>query len=234
MPTNPSIEALLELQVIDQQRQKLRQARVQLQGKVAKATQDAAAAEASAAAAQSEVEKNGALIRQYSTDIERCDASIAELRAQQMNAKTNKEYMAIINGIETARLEKNHREQSLKELNARIQALQAKADEAKTAATQLRSKITQAEPAATASAQPTAEEAALEKQYQERKSQVDAKFLEAYERLVASGHKMPLMKVDPTTRSTPYGARISHNQVEQIRAGQLVICSGTNQILYLP
>jgi phosphoribosylcarboxyaminoimidazole (NCAIR) mutase len=35
--------------------------------------------------------------------------------------------MAIINGIETARLEKNHREQSLKELNARIQALQAAA-----------------------------------------------------------------------------------------------------------
>jgi len=44
---------------------------------------------------------------------------------------------------------------------------------------------------------------------------------------------MPLMRVDPKTRTTPVGAILSHNQVEQIRQGKLVIDRGSNAILYL-
>ena len=70
---NPSIVALLDLQVIDKRRLALKQAREQKQGKVADAEKTAAAAEAAAAAATAEVERMGALIRQYHADVERCD-----------------------------------------------------------------------------------------------------------------------------------------------------------------
>ena len=40
-------------------------------------------------------------------------------------------------------------------------------------------------------------------------------------------------RVDPKTRTTPVGAILSHNQVEQIRQGKLVIDRGTNAILYI-
>jgi hypothetical protein len=44
---------------------------------------------------------------------------------------------------------------------------------------------------------------------------------------------MPLMRIDPKTRSTAYGSIISHNMIEQIRMGKLVIERGTNCILYV-
>ena len=111
---NSSIEALLDLQVIDKKRLTLKKAREQQNGQVDDAGKAAEAATASAAAATAEVEKLGALIRQYTTDVARCDTTIADLRSQQMNAKTNKEYMVIINGIEAAKLEKANREASVK------------------------------------------------------------------------------------------------------------------------
>ena len=44
---------------------------------------------------------------------------------------------------------------------------------------------------------------------------------------------MPLAKVDPNSRATPMGILISHNQIEQIRMGKLVVCRNSNSILYI-
>ena len=62
---------------------------------------------------------------------------------------------------------------------------------------------------------------------------IDPEFVRTYEKLVKSGHKSPLLRVDPTTRATPLGTLISHNMVEQIRQGKLVIDRTSNAILYL-
>jgi hypothetical protein len=50
---------------------------------------------------------------------------------------------------------------------------------------------------------------------------------------VKANHKMPLMRIDPKNRSTAYGSIISHNMIEQIRMGKLVIERGSNAIMYL-
>lgn len=230
---NPNIEALLELQVIDKQRQTLKRARQERLRKLAEVRAAAAAKQDAATAAHAEIDRLSALITQYRGDLERCDATIADLRAKQMNAKTNKEYMAIINGIEQSRLEKNHREQSVRDLAAKVEALKAKADAAKAEADGAQAQVAAAEQAAGGAAEPGSDEAALEQQYAARKAAVDPKFLEAYERLVTSGSKTPLVKVDPNSRALPWGAVISMNQLEQIKAGKLVIASGSNQILYV-
>jgi len=230
---NANIEALLELQVIDKQRLTLKRARQERLKKLIEVRQAAAARLEAATVAASEVERMGALITQYEGDLQRCDGTIAELRGKQMNAKTNKEYMGIINGIEQARLEKGHREQSLKELAAKVEALKAKVAEAQANATQAKAAAETAERESADSEKPGSDEANLERQYAERKATVDPTFLEAYERLVTAGHKTPLVKVDPRSRALPWGAVISMNQVEQIHSGKLVIASGTNQILYV-
>jgi predicted nucleic acid-binding Zn-ribbon protein len=230
---NPSIEALLDLQVIDKRRLTLKKAREQQAGQVSEAEKAQAAAEATAAAAMTEVEKLGALIRQYGADSARCDATIADLRSQQMNAKTNKEYMAIINGIENAKVEKSNREQSVKELTAKIADLEAKAAAAREQAAKLKTKADEVRTANASAAKPTEEEQTLQKRYDEIRASIDPAFLEAYERLVKSNHKMPLMRIDPKTRSTVYGSLISQNMIEQIRMGKLVIERGTNAILYV-
>jgi len=230
---NPSTDALLDLQVIDRQRLTLKLAREQRHGKLVEAQKNLAAAEAAAAAVAAEIEKMGALTRQYTANVERCDATIVELRGKQMNAKTNKEYMAIINGVEAARVEKNLREQSLKELGEKLAVHQDKAAKAAEAVAKAKAKLDEVAKEASDSAKPGPEEAALQQQYDERKAKVDPKFLETYERLVSAKHKMPLMPVDSITRSTPFGKVISHNQIEQIRMGKLVIDSGSNAILYV-
>lgn len=230
---NVSIDALLELQVIDKQRLTLKRARLQKGATLADARKAAVAGEEAAKAVEAEIEKKNALVRQYTADLARCDATITDLRQKQMSAKTNKEYMAIINGIEAARLEKNHRDQSLKELAAKMQELTDKLAKAKEQAATVAAQLAGVEKDTAAGTQATPEEQALQAQYDARKATVDPKFLEVYERLVAAKHPRPLMRVDPTTRSTPVGAVISHNQLEQIRMGKLVICSGTNAILYI-
>jgi predicted nucleic acid-binding Zn-ribbon protein len=230
---NASIDALLELQVIDKQRLTLKTARLSKAGKLGEARKAAAAADEAAAAIQAEIEKKGALVRQYTADAARCDTTIAELRQKQMNAKTNKEYMAIINGIETARVEKNHREQSLKDLAAKTKELEEKLGKAREQAVALHARLAETDKEASGVEQATPEEQALQAQYDARKATVDPKFLEVYERLVAARHPRPLMRVDEKTRTTPVGAVISHNQLEQIRMGKLVLCSGTNSILYI-
>jgi predicted nucleic acid-binding Zn-ribbon protein len=230
---NATIEALLELQVIDQKRQALRAKRLAKSKVAAKALSSAKAMQDDANAIAAELERLDALIRQYKADAERCDATIEELRAKQMEAKTNKEYMAIINGIEQARLEKNHREQSLNELVSKRDIVAAKADKTQTTASGADQAAAEAAEAAAKAQTPGAEEAELDVIYAAAKAKVDPAFLEAYERLANAGIKSPLMRVDPKTRATPLGAVISMNQLEQIRMGKLVLATGSNQILFV-
>jgi len=230
---NPSIDALLDLQVIDKRRLSLKQAREQQQSRVIDAEtayQTALAAEAASAA---DVERMGALVRQYTADVARCDTTIGELRSKQMNAKTNKEYMAIINSIETTKQEKSLREQSVKELGTRITEMEAKVAAAHEQAGKLKSKVEEQQAATGGSTQPTTEERELQKQYDDTKARVEPAYLEVYERLVKANHRMPLMRVDGLTRSTAFGGVISHNQIEQIRMGKLVVDRSSNAILYL-
>ncbi len=230
---NVSIDALLELQVIDKQLLTLKRARLQKGATLNEARKAAAAADEAAKTVEADIEKKNALVRQYTADLARCDTTITDLRQKQMSAKTNKEYMAIINGIEAARVEKNHREQSLKELATRMQELTDKLTKAQEQAAVVRAQQAEVEKDAASGGLATPEEQTLQAQYDARKATVDPKFLEVYERLVAAKHPRPLMRVDPTTRTTPVGAVISQNQMEQIRMGKLVICSGTNAILYV-
>ncbi len=229
---NANIEALLELQVIDKQRLALLRARKAKRARLAEVRQAATLKREAAAATAAEVEKMGALVRQYTADVARCEASIAELRGKQMAAGSNKEYMGIINGIETARLEKTHREQSLKELAAKKDLLEAKATAAKDEAGKTDELVAKAEAEAAGAEQASPEEAELQAAYNEKKATVDPKFLEAYERLVQAG-KQPLVRIDPNTRATPWGAVASMNQIEQIKSGKLIQATGTQQILYV-
>ncbi len=228
-----SVNALLDLQVIDKERLKHLQARVAKQKKLAAAQAAAVAAAQAAEAAAGEVGKLDALIRQYTADVERCEAAAIDLKAKQPTAKTNKDYMDLVNGIEAAKLEKVKREASLKELRTRTDTLQAKADEAKTKAEQAKAAAEAISGEAGSASQPTAEEVALQKSYDEKKTEVEPAFLEHYERLVKAHVKAPLLRVDPATRATPFGALLSPNHMEQLRAGKLVIDRQTNAILYL-
>lgn len=230
---NPNIAALLELQVIDRKRQALKIAREARRAKLGDSEQAWKQAEALAQAGQADLEKLGALVRQYGADSARCDATIAELRSKQMGAKTNKDYMAIINGIEQAKIEKTMREQSIKELGVRLEALKEKAAKAAEQAAKLKAEHEKIAAAAGAPEQLSAEEQEIQRLYDERKATVDSAFLEAYERLVKARHPQPLAKVDPVSRATPMGVLVSHNQIEQIRMGKLVIDRNSNSILYL-
>lgn len=228
-----SIHALLDLQVIDRERLQLRQARLAKVKKLTAAQAAAAAAAQAAEIAHGEVGKLDALIRQYTADVERCEATAADLKAKQPAAKTNKDYLDLLNGIEAAKLEKVKREASLKELRGRVDALQAKADEAKTKADEAKAKADAVAAEATGTDQPSPAEVELQQRYDEKKKEVEPAFLEHYERLVKANAKIPLMRVDAATRATPYGALLSNNHLEQLKAGKLVIDRQTNAILYL-
>lgn len=230
---NSNIQTLLDLQVIDKQRLTLKRAREAKLAKLVAADKAMQAADAAAASAHNEVDRLGAMIRQYTADVERCDKTVTDLRGKQPESKTNKEYMDLINGIEAAKLEKVKREASLKELTARVDALTAKANEAKEAAIKVKAAHDATAVEAESAKVPTAEEAALQVQYDEAKRTVEPAFIEQYERLIKAHHKTPLLRVDPNTRATPFGSLLSPNHVEQLKSGKLVIDRATNGILYL-
>ena len=230
---NPNIQALLDLQVTDKQRLTHKLARDAKLKKLADAEKAWKAAETTATSAQGEVDRLGSLIRQYTADVERCEKAVVELRAKQPEAKTNKEYMDLINGIEASKLEKVKRETSLKELQGRVDELTAKAKAANDKSAQLKATHDTIAAEAEASKTPSAAEAELQKQYDELRKTVEPSFLEHYERLVKVHHKTPLLRVDPATRATPFGTLLSANHLEQLRAGKLVIDRTTNGILFL-
>jgi len=228
-----SVTALLELWSIDQRRRKLSLVRDSASGAASKVETSWKTLEAAAVAAKAEAERLDALIRQYAADVERCDKSIAELAQKKLGAKSNKEYMDIHNGIEQARAEKTQREQSVKEQTIRQADLAAKAVVAAEKASAAKAEFESAASKAGAVGGPTVDEQELEAQANAIKARIDPEFLQTYERLLKSGHKSPLLRVDPKTRTTPVGAILSHNQLEQIRQGKLVIDRNTNAILYL-
>ncbi len=230
---NPSILALLDLQVIDQQRLKLKLAREAKLAKRVTAEKAWQAAEAAAAQAQQEVDRLGSLARQYQVDVERCEKAVSDLRAKQPEAKTNKDYMELINGIEQAKLEKVKREASLRDLAKRADELKVKADEARAKADLAKAAYDATAGESVGAETPSGDEATLQSQYDAKRIDVDPAFLEHYERLVKARHRSPLVRVDPRTRATPLGQIMSHNQLEQIKAGKLVTERGTNAILYL-
>ena len=230
---NSNIQTLLDLQVIDKQRLALKRAREAKLAKLVAADKAMQSADAAAASANNEVDRLGALIRQYTADVERCDKTVTDLRGKQPESKTNKEYMDLINGIEAAKLEKVKREASLKELTARVDDLTAKANAAKETAIKVKSAHDSTAVEAESAKVPTSEEAALQVQYDEAKRTVEPSFIEHYERLIKAHHKTPLLRVDPNTRATQFGSLLSPNHVEQIKAGKLVIDRATNGILYL-
>ena len=228
-----SVTALLELWSVDQRRRKLSGVRDSASGAAGKVETTWKAADSAAKTAALEVSRLDALIRQYASDVERCDKTIADLAQKKLGAKSNREYMDIHNGIEQARSEKTQREQSVKEQTARQADLAQKAEAAAAKAAAAKVDYDAAAAKVGDAGGPTADEHDLEAQAAAIKARIDPEFLQVYERLIKSGHKMPLMRVDPKTRTTPVGAILSHNQVEQIRQGKLVIDRGSNAILYL-
>ena len=181
-----NLRALLDLHDINQSRVRLLRA-AQDSEKALQAERDKAAAlVAKAEALATEATSADALIRKYEADIARCDETIEQNRAQQSTAKTNKEYLALINGIEDAKNEKRLREESLTRLQADIDGKKAAAEAAKTEAEQQAAVVSQQEAAA---AEETAGEESLEnleRLYNEQKVNVDGELLQVYERLMQS------------------------------------------------
>lgn len=228
-----TVAALLELWTIDQRRRTLSKVRDEAAAAVRKAEAALAALDAAAATTQAEADRLDALVRQYNADCARCDQTIADLSQKKLAAKSNREYMDVHNGIEQARAEKLQRETSVKELGARKAELTAKAQAAAEKVAAAKAERDALAAAVGAAGGPGDEERELEARAAGIKAGIDPEFLQVYERLVKSGHKNPLVRVDPRTRTTPFGAILSHNQVEQIRQGKLVIDRATNAILYL-
>ncbi len=233
MPMHESIAALLELHDVNRQRQVLISERTTREGRIAKAEQALRQATEAREAAESAVGSNDALIRQYTADLARCDATVDKLREQQMQARTNKEYLACINGIENAKSEKKLREESLSQLNAQIEVMQGKVDEAKAKEAQAQAALDQVQNEVHDQAEAEVSEAELDRLYTEQKAKVDPKLLEVYERLIIAKHPMPLMKVNGRTRATPMGNVISTQHLEMLRLGHLVTDQASNAILYV-
>lgn len=227
------VAALLELWTIDQRRRELSKARDSKSATAGKVEADWKALEAAAQAATTEASRSDALIRQYQADVERCDKTIAEMSQKKLSAKSNKEYMDVHNGIEQAKAEKTQREQSVKELIARKSDREKMAQAAVEKAAAAKAKVEGSQAAVAAEGGPTAEEQELAARADAIKAGIDPEFLKTYEKLVKSGHKSPLMRVDPKTRATPFGTLLSHNMLEQIRQGKLVIDRASNAILYI-
>ena len=228
-----SIKALLELHDIDRQRLILKKDRERRESGIAEAQAELDAANEKADAAVAEADEYSALITQKQADIENADKTIEELREKQSSAKTNKEYMAIINGIEEAKSSRAMAQEKLDEVQANIDEIKANAEAVHAKREEIKAKVEATIKELESSADAEISEAELDRMYEEQAPKVDAKFLEVYERLTKSNHPMPLMPIDPHSRATPYGSLISQNQMEQIRMGTLSIDQSNNAILYI-
>ncbi len=230
---HPSIMALLDLNQVHGQRQMLLDDRNRRLARLEKAEADIARFRQAAQQAQQAVDDMAALITQYTADVERCEATITDLRSRQMQATNNKEYLQIINGVEEARSEMATRKASLESLNGKVEEHRQTSEQAKQRLASMEERYRAFVEKNTPSADVEASIAQLDKLYEEKRKLVAPEFLEVYERLVKSGNSMPLVPIDPVTRSTPLGQVASHNQLEQLRNGSLVQDAMTNGILYI-
>jgi predicted nucleic acid-binding Zn-ribbon protein len=230
---HPTMAALLELHDINQQRQLLRKQREERQKRIDMVESALQASSQKAAAAEGKTHEADALIRNYSKDIDSAEERMQQLREKQMVASTNREYLAIINGIEEAKNIKKLRSEQLKEVEEKVARLREVATQAGAARDQLQSKLEAVRAACEQPDDADCSEAELERLYHDRRAPVDPAFLETYERLVAGSHPMPLMPVDGHTRATPVGNLCSLNQIDQIRKGYLVQDAASSAILYI-
>lgn len=228
-----SMKNLLDLHDINQQRQVLKSNRSRREDGIAEAQAELDAINAEADAARTAVNDYDALIHQKQQDIENADKQVEELRSKQSDAKTNKEYMAIINGIEEAKATKTMAQEKLDEIQAIIDEAKAKADELDAKREEIKAAVEAKIAELSGDADAETSEAELDRLYEAQAPKVDAKILEVYERLVKSNHPMPLMPIDPHSRATPYGNLVSHNQMEEIRMGNLICDQTNNAILYI-
>jgi predicted nucleic acid-binding Zn-ribbon protein len=231
---HPTMRALLDLHDINQQRQLLRKQRESRETSIKDAAEGAAKTALKADAASAAAHEADALMRQYEQDIANADARIETLREKQMSAKTNKEYLIVINGIEDSKNIKKIRNERLTDLRSKIEGLQQAAATAAQLREQALARVEEIRNSNQGGIDASdTSEAELDRIYAEKRQPVDGKFLEAYERLIAGGHPMPLLPIDPRTRATPYGNLISMNHIEQIRKGGLICDHTSSAILYV-
>ena len=228
-----SMKNLLDLHDINQQRQVLKSDQSRRDDGISDAQGELDAISAEAEEARNAANDYDALINQKQQDIVDADSKIEELRGKQSDAKTNKEYMAIINGIEEAKATKTMANEKLAEVQAVIDEAKAKADELEAKRDEVKAAVEAKIAELSGNEDAQMSEAELDRLYEAQAPKVDAKILEVYERLVKSKHPMPLMPIDPNTRATPYGNLISHNQMEEIRMGNLICDQTNNAILYI-
>ena len=204
---HPTIRALIDLDDINKQRQILLKQRSEHQHIIDAAAKAVSKAKADAEKAAEASTSQDALIRQYQSDIERCDQQMADLREKQMTAKSNKDYLACINGVEEAKQEKRLRTASIEQLEQTVSTLQEQAEAAAQLVSAAEEKLENLQIEFSGDSDNEASGQELERLYQEQKAKVDSGFLNHYERLISSGNKMPIMKLmvlDPMTNSILY------------------------------
>jgi predicted nucleic acid-binding Zn-ribbon protein len=174
-----------------------------------------------------------ALIRQYASDVDRCETQIASMRSQQTDAKTNRDYIKAVNTIEESRAEIKLRQSSLADLKKRVLDRQTRAQEVRTAFEKNRARHAKFIADNQVGEQMIESAGKLKALYDMTRSQVAPEYLEVYERLTKSNCKTPLIAVHPETRATSVGIILSHHQMEILRSGQLLQDRATNGIFYL-
>ena len=125
---HPNIKELVALHDIFRQRQILVVDREKREARLNRAQRALANANAAAEAAAEKATGADALIRQYTSRIEELKEFVAAQRAKQMEAQSNKDYVAILNSIEEANAESKLSQENLADLKANIAEMQEKAD----------------------------------------------------------------------------------------------------------
>jgi predicted nucleic acid-binding Zn-ribbon protein len=229
---NP-LDALLELHTLNKQRSKLLHAERKRQSGVHKAEKKLTLAKEAAERANSGSQQADALIRSLTEDISVMQAQLDELKEQQLNAATNKEYLAAINTAEMTRADMAAKQTRLASINNAAESQQAAATAAAEAVTAAEATLAEEQ----AKAEPAPEAAGaldrLRGLYKEARTKVDPELLARYDRLVKSGHRQPMLAVHPTTGSTSMGNRLPTSQLEKLRRGEVVIDQMTQSILYI-
>lgn len=230
---HPHIRELIALHDIDRRRRRMVEEREKREQRQDRAKRALANANTAAEDAAEKATGADALIRQYTARIDELQEKVTTLRAQQMEAKSNKDYVSILNGIEEANAEAKLTREKLADLHANIDAMKAKAEAIAEKRDAVKAKHDEILEVTESDTDVDTSEAELNRMYTEQRSKVESNFLEVYERLVSAKHPMPVMPVDPNTRATPMGNVLPSHNFEKLMGGELMIDEASNAILYL-
>jgi predicted nucleic acid-binding Zn-ribbon protein len=230
---HPTTLALLQLHEAWNQYQAIEEDIKLRKNRIRQADSKLAAMETECLKVEKEAAEIDALIRQYATDVDRCETQIAAMRSQQTDAKTNRDYIKAVNTIEESRAEIKLRQSSLTDLKNRVMERQKRAQEVRDAFEKNRARHAKFIADNQVSEQMVESAGKLKALYDMTRSQVAPEYLEVYERLTKSSCKTPLIPVHPETRATSVGIILSHHQMEVLRSGQLLQDRATNGIFYL-